>query len=175
MARAWALGTERTAAAKLLWPMGKYSARSRPFDRPLSDSAMRDIEHTRLNRAPFCLDVRRTSGAHRLPWRRGMTSRVVCRIIWVGALAAVAGLARAGAQDVPQRFRGGTDLVALDVCVKDAAGRFLPGLAADDFLVLEDNKPQEVSLLAAAGAVPLTVSLLVDRSASMRRQARTRR
>ena len=65
------------------------------------------------------------------------------------------------------RFRGRVDLVSLDVCARDAAGRFLPDLAADDFLVLENGKPQQVSFLIPSGTVPLTAILLIDRSASM--------
>lgn len=37
-------------------------------------------------------------------------------------------------------FRSGVDVVALDVCVKDREGRFVPDLAAADFLVLDENE-----------------------------------
>ena len=42
-------------------------------------------------------------------------------------------------------FRAGVDLVALDVYVKDRDGRLIPGLAQEDFLVLEDGSPQGAS------------------------------
>lgn len=65
------------------------------------------------------------------------------------------------------RFRHGVDLVSLDVCARDAMGGLLTDLAADDFLVLENGKPQPVSIVMPSGAVPLTVVLLIDHSASM--------
>ena len=65
------------------------------------------------------------------------------------------------------RFQAGVDLVSLDVCARDAAGRFLTDLTADDFLVLENGKPQRISFVMPSGAVPLTAILLIDRSASM--------
>lgn len=71
------------------------------------------------------------------------------------------------ADDAAQRFTSGIDLVLLDVCVKDTAGRFIPSLDSADFLVVENGRPQDVSFLSAAGTVPLTVVLLIDRSASM--------
>lgn len=66
------------------------------------------------------------------------------------------------------RLKNGVDLVSLDVCVRDATGRLLTGLTADDFLVLENGKPQPISFVLPSGAVPLTAILLIDRSHSMR-------
>lgn len=65
------------------------------------------------------------------------------------------------------RFKGGVDLVTLDVCVKDAAGRSLPDLTPEDFLVLENGKPQRPSFVLPSGTLPLRAMLLIDRSASM--------
>ena len=65
------------------------------------------------------------------------------------------------------QFRGSVDLVPLDVCVRDANGRFLPDLSADDFLVLENGKPQQVSFLLPADELPLNAVLLIDMSHSM--------
>lgn len=65
------------------------------------------------------------------------------------------------------RFRHGVDLVSLDVCAKDSTGRLLTDLVADDFLVLENGRPQSVSIVMPSGAVPLTVVLLIDHSTSM--------
>lgn len=67
----------------------------------------------------------------------------------------------------PTRFAAQVDLVALDVCVRDAAGRFVPDLSASDFVVLENGKPQQLTFMAPADGVPLTVVLLIDRSGSM--------
>lgn len=66
-----------------------------------------------------------------------------------------------------RRYTSGVDLVTLDVCVRDPAGRFLTGLTTDDFLVLENGKPQRISFVLPSGAVPLRAVLLIDRSASM--------
>ena len=52
------------------------------------------------------------------------------------------------AQDKPlATFRGGTSLRVITVTVTDPAGKPIEGLTADDFLVIEDNVPQTVSLL----------------------------
>lgn len=66
-----------------------------------------------------------------------------------------------------QRFRSGVDLVPLDVGVRDAAGRFVRDLSADDFLILEDGKPQQVAFLTRSDALPLNAVLLIDMSHSM--------
>ena len=65
------------------------------------------------------------------------------------------------------RFRSGVDLVALDVCVRDRTGGFLPALTASDFLVLEDRVPQPITFFSSEGQVPLTAVVLIDRSNSM--------
>ena len=65
------------------------------------------------------------------------------------------------------KFRSSTDLVVLDVCVKDRTGRLIPGLAADDFLVVDANSPQRVEFFSTGGLAPLAVVLLLDRSGSM--------
>lgn len=64
-------------------------------------------------------------------------------------------------------FRGGIDLVSLDVCVRDSMGRFVTDLKPDDFLVLENGKPQRISFVMPSGTLPLRALLLVDRSGSM--------
>jgi VWFA-related protein len=64
-------------------------------------------------------------------------------------------------------FQSGVDLVALDVCVKHHDGSPETELKPDDFLVLEDDVPQKISLFSAEGHVPLAVSILVDSSESM--------
>jgi Ca-activated chloride channel family protein len=64
-------------------------------------------------------------------------------------------------------FSSGVDLVPLDVCVRNRNGQPTAGLAADEFLVLENGVPQQISFFSAEGPVRLAVSLLVDGSQSM--------
>jgi Ca-activated chloride channel family protein len=63
-------------------------------------------------------------------------------------------------------FRSGVDLVALNVVVTDGRDKFVSGLTADDFVVIEDGVAQRVSFFSAA-AVPMDLALLLDTSASM--------
>jgi len=83
------------------------------------------------------------------------------------ALALVcAGLQTAGhAQQAPAQtaqpiFRSGTRLIVQTVSVKDKEGRPIEGLTAKDFIVTEDNQPQDIAfvefqrLLGAPAAAP---------------------
>jgi Ca-activated chloride channel family protein len=63
-------------------------------------------------------------------------------------------------------FRSGVDLVALNVVVTDGRDKFVSGLSAADFVVVEDGVPQQVSFFSAAAA-PMDLALLLDTSASM--------
>jgi VWFA-related protein len=86
------------------------------------------------------------------------------------SLACVLVAASAGvclAQSASGLFRARTDLVAVDVSVKDHSGRYVESLTPDDFLVLEDNVPQKVLFFSPGGRIPLAVALLVDFSQSM--------
>ena len=82
-------------------------------------------------------------------------------------LAAFNGPSIAQSTDPPPRFTSTVDLVSLDVCVRDPKGRFLADLTPDEFLVLEDGRPQRLSFVLPSGTVPLTAILLIDRSSSM--------
>jgi Ca-activated chloride channel homolog len=63
-------------------------------------------------------------------------------------------------------FRGGVELVALNVIVTDPSRRFVSDLQEHDFEVLEDGVPQPIAFFAR-GQVPLDVVLLIDTSSSM--------
>ncbi len=41
-------------------------------------------------------------------------------------------------------FHAESDLVLVNVTVRDKAGKFVPGLKPEDFTILEDNKPQKI-------------------------------
>lgn len=92
--------------------------------------------------------------------RRAATLCLVC-------LAAA--LARPAAQ---QQFRASVELVHLPVVVTGRDGAVVSGLAASDFTVLEDGRPQAITSFAAGApgdAFPLHLGLLLDSSTSMER------
>lgn len=70
-------------------------------------------------------------------------------------------------QEKDYTIRTTSRLVLLDVSVKDSAGGFAAGLKQDNFRVLEDGKPQQITQFANAD-IPVTVGLIVDESGSMR-------
>ena len=75
-------------------------------------------------------------------------------------------LAIAVAEVVSAQYSATTDLVVLNVRVTDEDGVHVPNLAATDFAIFEDNKPQAISVFADADA-PVTVGVLIDSSISM--------
>ena len=93
-------------------------------------------------------------------------SVLVCSVV----LAAIVGISFAGvtirAQSPGLRFRGGVDVVLLNVTVTDGAKRYVTDLNRDDFTVLEEGRPQNLTLFRKAD-VRLALALLVDSSASM--------
>jgi Ca-activated chloride channel family protein len=64
------------------------------------------------------------------------------------------------------QFSTSVDLVEVYATVTDEKGRLVDGLTKDDFVVYEEGVPQEVTAFAA-GEVPLSVALALDRSFSM--------
>lgn len=85
------------------------------------------------------------------------------------AMALAIGMAAAlHAQRAPA-FRAGVDLVSLSVTVTGPGGKYVSDLSAEDFTVFEDGKAQEVTLFERA-STPLSVSLLIDSSGSMRNE-----
>ena len=100
--------------------------------------------------------------------------RLRSSLVLAAALVAAAVASSSGRAQEP-RFRGGTNLVRLDVYVS-ANGAAVTDLAADDFEVREDNAPQAVTsfeLVRARGPAPdsarvepSTVSEMRDRVAA---------
>ena len=74
-------------------------------------------------------------------------------------------LAAAATQQLPS-FRAGIDVVSLSVTVTDGAGRYIAGLAPEQFGVYEDGIRQDVSYFNRAN-VPIALALLLDTSSSM--------
>ncbi len=64
-----------------------------------------------------------------------------------------------------ETIRVQTALVSLPVIVTDPQGRYIPGLQAKDFGVLDDNVPRRIAFFAATDE-PLNVALLLDTSKS---------
>jgi Ca-activated chloride channel family protein len=92
----------------------------------------------------------------------------VKRIGFVKGLVALAVAIAASAALYAQRpsFRTGVDLVLLNVSVTGPGGRHVGDLTADDFVVFEDGRPQNVSFFSRSDT-PLAVSMLIDTSSSM--------
>ena len=66
----------------------------------------------------------------------------------------------------PQVFRSGVATVAVYATVTDRAGQLVRNLPKDDFLVLDNGHPQDLTIFSSA-LQPITAMLLVDTSASM--------
>jgi Ca-activated chloride channel family protein len=79
----------------------------------------------------------------------------------------VAALANAaGRQDEDEVVRVESDLVVLNVTVKDAEGRFARKLGRGDFRVYEDKREQKISLFSME-ETPFAAAILLDTSGSM--------
>jgi VWFA-related protein len=71
-------------------------------------------------------------------------------------------------QETPDTYRIATEvnLVALDVAVTDRRGGFVGGLTKDNFEVIENGRPQPITLFRKED-LPVTIGLIVDSSSSM--------
>jgi Ca-activated chloride channel family protein len=63
-------------------------------------------------------------------------------------------------------FRGGVDVVSLNVTVHTKSNKAIPDLSAADFAVFEDGKPQPL-IEVSRRKLPLSLSFLIDSSGSM--------
>jgi Ca-activated chloride channel homolog len=73
----------------------------------------------------------------------------------------------------PTTLRVDVRLVNIVATVTDADGKFVPGLTADDFTVLEDGAAQKISYFTQDHDVPVSVGILLDTSSSMTTKMRT--
>jgi Ca-activated chloride channel family protein len=64
------------------------------------------------------------------------------------------------------RFRTGVELINVTATVTDQSGRFVPGLAKDDFRVYQDGEPQPVTHFNNE-RVPVSLGIALDTSGSM--------
>jgi Ca-activated chloride channel homolog len=101
--------------------------------------------------------------------RRALSLSIVLTVVFVANPAASEAWTRQGASQHPDAPRYAVDVraVALDVLVTDQQGRFVSGLTPDDFRVLEQGVPQELSFFTARRTA-VTVVVLLDSSASVR-------
>ncbi len=86
----------------------------------------------------------------------------------VTALLAVGLVVVATAAQQPQTpiFRAGTEIVDLYVTATDDNGRLVPNLTQEDFVILDNEQPQEIVLFENE-VRPITVVVMLDTSASM--------
>ncbi len=63
-------------------------------------------------------------------------------------------------------FGASVDLVTLHPTVRELSGTYMRGLVAEDFQILEDGRPQEITEFVY-GETPVSVALLLDTSSSM--------
>ena len=76
--------------------------------------------------------------------------------------------APANGNQEPIRLNVSVDLVNVNVTVRDAGGRYVDGLKAEDFVLAEDGIDQKLSFFAHDSQVNLSVGVMVDTSGSMR-------
>jgi Ca-activated chloride channel family protein len=91
------------------------------------------------------------------------------RRIATAILALVAGTTIVSGRQAPATpvFKSGGVTVSLHTTVRAGTGRLVPDLTAEDFTVLDNDRPQPLSVFERK-ALPISVLLLLDSSESMR-------
>jgi Ca-activated chloride channel family protein len=87
--------------------------------------------------------------------------------LWLGTLGLGSSALGAEALRPLPTFGTGVEVVNLTVSVTDLAHRYVGDLDARELVLFEDGKPQEITLFARE-TVPLSLTILVDGSSSMR-------
>lgn len=96
--------------------------------------------------------------------RHALRHAVLIGVLAVAAIMGASGQERPAGQGFS--FRTGVELVNVTVTVTDARGRFVTGLGADDFQVIEEGQPQAISQFEAE-RVPVSLGIALDTSGSM--------
>jgi VWFA-related protein len=96
---------------------------------------------------------------------------VVMSLALAGALLSAHPFDSAQGEQAPQdpgafKFRTGVELINVNATVTDQSGRFVPGLAREDFRVFDDETPQTVTHFSAE-RVPVSLGIVLDTSGSM--------
>jgi len=99
--------------------------------------------------------------------RRALGVSIVSTVLLASAASGAWAQQGAGQRSEAPRYPVDVQAVALDVLVTDREGRFVPGLRRDDFRVLEEGVPQQLSFFSP-GRTPATIVVLLDSSASVR-------
>jgi Ca-activated chloride channel family protein len=71
------------------------------------------------------------------------------------------------------QIRVNVQLVNVVATVTDSRGRYVSGLKASDFKVMEDGSPQEIAHFSYSNDVPVSVGIVLDSSTSMERKITT--
>ena len=80
--------------------------------------------------------------------------------------AAIGVLLWIGVEAQEGRFRASVDTVSIYATVSDADGRLVPDLVKEDFTVLDNGTPREITLFSSE-TQPITVAIMLDMSGSM--------
>ena len=99
-----------------------------------------------------------------------MATSITRRELMSGAVAVLAGRAFLGAQSPTAGqapvFTSDIEVVSLYVTVRDKRGALVRDLSKDEFSVREDGRQQAINFFSRESDLPLTIGLLVDRTAS---------
>ena len=83
-----------------------------------------------------------------------------------GIVVAIALASAAASGQERPTFSSHSDLVVVHAMVEDGRGAAVPDLTKDNFLVYEDNRPQQINFFSSTDA-PASIGLLIDNSTSM--------
>jgi VWFA-related protein len=88
--------------------------------------------------------------------------------VWVAGALVAAGAVLTSAQETSSpTFKAGNRTVAVYATVASADGRLVPNLTRSSFSILDNGRPQDLTLFSS-DLQPITVVMLLDRSGSMR-------
>jgi VWFA-related protein len=102
--------------------------------------------------------------SHKLHDNMGLMNRLLVLTLAAGFVFA----AVPATMESQDTLKVSVDLVNVQFSVTDRRGRLIPGLKAEDFLLEEDGKRQEILHFARENELPLTIGMLIDTSPSVR-------
>jgi Ca-activated chloride channel family protein len=92
---------------------------------------------------------------------------MVARLLAV--LTTVGLLVPATAMQQQPAFRAGVETVSIYATVRSSDGRLVPDLTRDDFVVLDNGQPQDLTVFSNDVA-PITIAVMIDVSGSVTRE-----